>query len=357
MASRGRPKNTREHNVYSLDQSPYWMVRFLDKDTGKIVRRSTGYINPNSSAMPKNPDPSITLSKMEVQELYDTGGFSYNAGEFTIRRLEDHTIKNLRIKKASDNTIDSYRQAFRHLKKVYPEDLNIKKLNKGMETEIKQHMYDRNLKNGTINITLSTIKASLQSLVDDEKLLRNPLEKVERLPVDRQKHFTKEQLKRFLDHLETVKNENGKHLLRILTYTGIRRSELLNIRREDVNLETMEFTRVNIKSRDKHSVCRKFNNEIWKDFNYFIQRNSDKKYPFNVMCGNRLTSLFRQYRRDAGLPDWAHLHTLRHTFITLCLENGMPLRVMQKYVDHADSGTTEAYAHDVPEQIPEFNIV
>ena len=61
--------------------------------------------------------------------------------------------------------------------------------------------------------------------------------------------------------------------------------------------------------------------------------------------------------QKAGMPEWANCHTLRHTFITLASQDGLPIRTLQKYIDHSSIQTTEQYyAHDVSEEIPKINL-
>lgn len=166
--------------------------------------------------------------------------------------------------------------------------------------------------------------------------------------------MTIEEAKKFLKHINKVKNEPARHPIRILIFTGLRRSEVLGIERSDVDLDKMTFKAVNIKSRDKHKTKRGFPKQIWSDFRFFLEK-SNSKYPFKVYEENYFSSLVKKYMREMGLPDF-HTHSLRHTFITLSIENGSSIRSAQKFVDHRSIQTTESYSHDVSEEIPKINI-
>ncbi|MBW2312480.1 MAG: tyrosine-type recombinase/integrase [Deltaproteobacteria bacterium] len=50
--------------------------------------------------------------------------------------------------------------------------------------------------------------------------------------------------------------------------------------------------------------------------------------------------------RAVGLSEYLHLHSLKHTFITLAIENGMSIRDIQRHVDHSRIAVTELYSHD-----------
>ena len=62
-----------------------------------------------------------------------------------------------------------------------------------------------------------------------------------------------------------------------------------------------------------------------------------------------LTAAFRRAADACGLPAWAHLHTLRHTFATYLLASGAPVKEVQELLGHASATTTlNVYGHVVP---------
>lgn len=62
-----------------------------------------------------------------------------------------------------------------------------------------------------------------------------------------------------------------------------------------------------------------------------------------------LTAAFRRAADECGLPAWAHLHTLRHTFATYLLASGAPVKEVQELLGHASATTTlNVYGHVVP---------
>ena len=143
--------------------------------------------------------------------------------------------------------------------------------------------------------------------------------------------------------------------MRISIFTGIRRSEILFIERSDVNLDERFYRAVNIKSRDKHKVWREIPKQVYKDFKYFMD-GSRSQNPFKVCTPNTFTQWTKKLLQEAGMSEDLHIHSLRHTYVTLGLEQGMSIRQMQKYIDHSSVYMTEIYAHDEAKKTPEIGL-
>ncbi len=69
--------------------------------------------------------------------------------------------------------------------------------------------------------------------------------------------------------------------------------------------------------------------------------------------GEWISSLFREYRRLARLPDQFHFHSLRHTCASWLAENGTDLKVIQEVLRHSKINQTMRYAHLIPEAVAE----
>jgi site-specific recombinase XerD len=340
----GRLKSKEKCKVYFKKSSPCWFVRF-NLDNGTEVRRSTGYRRTDY------PDKAV------VQEIFNISSGESASNVYTISWMEKYIDTRLKTEKRSEKTLEAYATAFEYFKERYGDKYDIEYLTRGCASELQNHLSKKGLSNSTINLYVGKIQSSLERLVIEDKIAKNPLYKFKKLPVEHtRKCLTKNEAKKFLNHVNGLKNQKLKHLTRILIFTGLRRSEILGIQREDVDLEKSTFETVNIKSRDKHKIKRGINPEIWHDFEYFLH-SSRLDLPFKVMTPSHFTKLVKQCMRAISLPEDLHLHSLRHTYITFAIEQGANIRSVQKYIDHASIGMTESYAHDESDNTPHITIL
>lgn len=263
--------------------------------------------------------------------------------------MRDHICYLAEMEGLSDSTIELYKLAFKVLIEIYGEDYSIHHIDRSIVGDVKRHLLEKGNRPATVNSYLGKLRTAFDRLYADGKLERNPLYKFKRLrePNDRKKAFTIDEVKRLLEILETHPNRNLSHLLRISIYTGLRCSEVLLIERDDVNMSERFFHAVNIKSRDKHKNYREIPEQVIDDFRYFLETYPNKSQPFKVyQRSNSYTCLTKKLLKKHGFHPDLHLHSLRHTAITLAVDSGMPIREVQRIIDHSSITVTEMYAHD-----------
>jgi integrase len=69
----------------------------------------------------------------------------------------------------------------------------------------------------------------------------------------------------------------------------------------------------------------------------------------NPLDRSKVTKRFQQACRDSGVRV-IRFHDLRHTFATRLAASGQPMRTIQEFLGHADSKTTQIYAHYAPSE-------
>lgn len=164
-----------------------------------------------------------------------------------------------------------------------------------------------------------------------------------------------------LDYLAEIIEEHGGRdkyrdlaIFSCLRYLGCRRSEALNLKWTDVNFlnKTIEIKR----PKSKNADVLLMNDELEKallDYKEALGPNSID-YIFVSRQGNRwsetaFNNRFRKYVKLSGLEKNKDFkitpHTLRHSFITLAVENDINIEKITRYTGHRDPKSLDVYTH------------
>jgi integrase/recombinase XerD len=150
---------------------------------------------------------------------------------------------------------------------------------------------------------------------------------------------------------------NLKHkTILMLTYSsGLRVSEVVNLKAEDINRDTMRLLVRQAKGhRDRYAILSKLClaqlEKYWKVY-------KPEKYLFNGRTKGEQISIravqhaFENAKKNAGIKKEGGIHSLRHSFATHMLEAGGGLFQLQKFLGHKHLKTTLIYAHIREENI------
>jgi site-specific recombinase XerD len=145
--------------------------------------------------------------------------------------------------------------------------------------------------------------------------------------------------------------ENKKHklLISLIYSAGLRRSEARNLKLTDLNIKAGQvFVREAKGNKDRLTVLSGKLIGLLKDYlaefkpiKYLFEGDRlGEPYSFTSM-GNVL----KDAAKSAGIRRRVHLHMLRHSFATHCLEQGTDIRYVQVLLGHFNLKTTERYTH------------
>jgi len=138
-------------------------------------------------------------------------------------------------------------------------------------------------------------------------------------------------------------------MLEVLYATGLRVTELINLRHSEINL-TQGVLRVRGKGERERLIPLGDESQNWlRDFlagprvEILLERHTD--YLFPTRRGDRMTRqafwhIIKRYAKKAEIEGKLSPHTLRHAFATHLLNNGADLRVVQMLLGHSDLSTT-----------------
>jgi len=154
-----------------------------------------------------------------------------------------------------------------------------------------------------------------------------------------------------------VSDPNGlrdKAMLEVLYATGLRVSELINLRLNDVNLEVGYVRCIGKGSKERivplGKVAIEYLTRYLSNSRPGFARIGSSEYLFLTNRGKKMTrvgfwKIIKKYASRAGITQNITPHTLRHSFATHLLQNGADLRSIQEMLGHADIATTEIYTH------------
>jgi integrase/recombinase XerD len=153
-------------------------------------------------------------------------------------------------------------------------------------------------------------------------------------------------------------------MLEVLYATGLRVSELINLRQGQINLN-QGVLRVRGKGDRERLIPLGEEAQRWlREFvagprvEILLERQTE--YLFPTRRGDRMTRqafwhIIKRYAKKADILARLSPHTLRHAFATHLLNNGADLRVVQMLLGHSDLSTTQIYTHVARERMKEMH--
>jgi integrase/recombinase XerD len=153
-------------------------------------------------------------------------------------------------------------------------------------------------------------------------------------------------------------------MLEVLYATGLRVSELVSLKHNQVNLNQGVMRVVGKGNRERMiplgeeavGWLQKFMNGPRLEI--LLERQTDFLFP--TRRGDRMTRqafwhIIKRYSKKAGVEKELSPHTLRHAFATHLLNHGADLRVVQMLLGHSDLSTTQIYTHVARERLKELH--
>ncbi|MGC9058222.1 MAG: site-specific tyrosine recombinase/integron integrase [Candidatus Nanoarchaeia archaeon] len=190
--------------------------------------------------------------------------------------------------------------------------------------------------------SVALAKAALKFLFED--IFKKPVDLPKKIQIP--KHLpvvlTKEEVSKLIS---TPKNPKHKLLLELLYSTGMRVSEVVNLKVKDFELENgIGWIRSGKGAKDRFFIISKKLlpklQELLKDKNpeEFIFTGLGPKYSVRTV-----QAIVQKAAEQAGITKKVSPHTLRHSFATHLLEAGVDIRKIQELLGHADLSTTQIY--------------
>ena len=260
----------------------------------------------------------------------------------------------------SENTINSYGIDLKLFLEYLRENEipSFKQVNKEVIVNYMQSEKNNNKANSSILRSVSSLRKFFQYLAQEKIIEKDPMllidtpKKKQHLP----QVLTKEEVEKLLRSPNTgqVLGLRDRAMLELMYATGLRISEIINLKLEDLHL-TMGTLQTLGKGHKERIVpvgdeAIKWVNRYLEEARPKLLKQKRNNYLFLNFHGNNLTrqGVWKNLKaevRKAGIQKNITPHTLRHSFATHILENGADLRIVQELLGHADISTTQIYTH------------
>lgn len=165
----------------------------------------------------------------------------------------------------------------------------------------------------------------------------------------------------------TVLGKRDKAILEILYATGLRVTELINLKITNINLEAGYIRTMGKGSKERiipmgTKAMDSLKMYLTNGRPSFLKKGSDAggSYIFLNSRGSSMTrqglwKIIKKYALKAGIAKTVTPHTVRHTFATHLLEGGADLRSVQIMLGHSDISTTQIYTHVARKRLKEVH--
>ena len=259
-------------------------------------------------------------------------------------------------KKASDNTLQSYRRDIVYYNKyLEANNINYAKVKEDDIKEYLNYMQEVGKKASTISRNLASIRAFYQFLVKNKKVKLDPTASVQAPKIEKKAPsvLTSKEIELLLDQPKDVdlKGTRDKAMLEFAYATGMRVTEIISLNVDDVKLnEGYVVCHSGNKQRNipLGTLSLKALKEYIDEARPILIKDEKNRALFVNVNGSRLTrqgfwKIVKYYKEQAHITKDITPHVLRHSFATHLLQNGADLKSIQTMLGHSDISSTQVY--------------
>lgn len=277
------------------------------------------------------------------------------------KEIEDYENYLTYERRMAKNTTLSYKRDLEHYATYLEEERKVFKVDDISKTDIEAYLEYLN-KN---DYTTTSIARKLTAIKNFHKFLFaiNRLNTDEALTVERPKLrkslpnvLTVDEVDKLLDiNTITPFDYRNKAMLELLYGTGLRISEMLDLKLTDVDFENCIVRCFGKGSKERivpigEYIIDSLTSYLNNGRNLLLNKKKVSDYLFLNSRGDRISrfsffKILKKLLREKDIKKDVSPHSLRHSFATHMLENGADLRSIQELLGHSDIATTRIYTH------------
>lgn len=192
----------------------------------------------------------------------------------------------------------------------------------------------------TLNTTYSALLFYFKKIMHRRFFVNIPRSKyISKLPVVLSR-------KEIFDLVVTIKNKKHKLMVSIAYGSGLRVSEVINLKVKDIDLEELTIhLKKSKRGKDRITIIPE---KLRCDLATLLSGKNSNDFVFESNRGGKLSTrtaqkVFKNALKKAEIKKPATFHSLRHSFATHLLENGVDVRYVQELLGHTNINTTQVY--------------
>ncbi len=283
--------------------------------------------------------------------------------------LADQFINYLRIELGlADNTVQAYsRDLIRFFQFLEKQNLTPLEVSKDQITEYTS-IIGRRLSSRSVARNISAVRSFFRFLVSEGRIKSNPTRLVEtpRVSMRLPGVLSQADVEHLLSQPDVSRpiGQRDMAMLEILYATGLRVSELVNLKTQDLNLEAGYVRTLGKGSKERVIPMGEKAVAAVKEYlsgaRIRLTKGTNSPYLFLTFRGRPMTrqgfwKTIKKYGRQALIKKKLTPHSIRHSFASHLLDAGADLRSVQVMLGHADISTTQIYTHVTRERLKDVH--
>ena len=271
-------------------------------------------------------------------------------------------------KRFSQNTIIAYKKDLSQFSEYIILEYQLNHIDKANYQMIRSwivYLVGKSVSSGTINRKLSALKSYFKYLLKEAVIIENPMVKIispksnKRLPEFVGKD-NMESLFKDVEFNEGFVGQRDKLIIEMLYFTGMRLSELINLKDIDIDLYNQQIKVLGKRNKERFipfslvlqnsienylKIRKKDINQVEQNHYFLVTQKGKKVYEKLVYrTVNSYLGKVSTLRKKSP-------HVLRHTFATHMLNNGADLNAIKELLGHANLAATQIYTHNTIDQL------
>ena len=262
-------------------------------------------------------------------------------------------------KKYAPLTVKAYKSDLENFAKFCKSDFDLNTIDKVSYAEIRSwivFLVGQKNSNSSVNRKISTLQSFYKFLLKTKTIKSNPLQKHRPLKKEKklQVPFSEKEIAQVLSNLEGLNDfisVRDKLMIELFYATGMRRSELINLKISDVDIKGEVIKVLGKRSKERYIPLLSF---VVKSFNNYlalrgeIQTKSSHLFltlKGKIIYDSLVYRVINNYFSRVSSKVKKSPHIIRHSFATHLLNEGADLNAIKELLGHASLASTQIYTN------------